>query len=109
MRDRDRDSLIDILESAKLALSFVDNISRGEFENDIMRQAAVIRQFEIIGEATKRISEEYRQSYPDIQWKQMAGMRDILIHAYQDVDLDEIWNALKNALPKLVEKLQDMI
>jgi uncharacterized protein with HEPN domain len=58
-----------------------------------MCQSAIIRQLEIIGEATKHLSAAFRGNHPDIPWQKMAGMRDILIHAYDAVDLDEVWNA----------------
>ena len=60
------------------------------FENDLKTQSAVIRQLEIIGEATKRLSDKLRETYADIPWRQMAGMRDIPIHAYDHVDIDAL-------------------
>jgi len=61
-----------------------------------MMQDAIIRNFEIIGETTKHLSLELRQSHPQIQWRGLAGFRDVLIHNYMGVDLDEIWNIIEN-------------
>jgi uncharacterized protein with HEPN domain len=74
-----------------------------------MCQSAVIRQLEIVGEATKRLSEPFRTNHPDIPWQKMAGMRDILIHAYDAVDLDEVWNASTRSIPQLIERLEPLV
>jgi len=66
-----------------------------------MIQDAVIRNFEIIGEATKRLSQDFRQAYPNIQWQRIAGFRDVLIHDYLRVDLDEVWGIVERNLPEL--------
>lgn len=66
-----------------------------------MIQDAVIRNLEIIGEATKRLSQDVRQAYPEIRWQQVAGLRDVLIHGYLHVDLDEVWGIVEQNLPDL--------
>ncbi|MBW4625208.1 MAG: DUF86 domain-containing protein [Brasilonema octagenarum HA4186-MV1] len=66
-----------------------------------MIQDAVIRNFEIIGEATKRLSPELRAAYPDIPWQQIAGLRDVLIHNYLRVNLSRIWGIIEQNLPEL--------
>ena len=109
MLPRDRSNLIDILEAARLADSFLADTTRDEFLVDPMRQSAVIRQLEVIGEATKRLSQECRDEHPDIPWKQMAGMRDILIHAYDHVDMDQVYRVVKDTLPQVVSQISSII
>ncbi|OQX02233.1 MAG: DUF86 domain-containing protein [Desulfobacteraceae bacterium IS3] len=83
-----------------------------EFSRDSKTQDAVIRNFEVIGEAVKRLSEDTRQLFPQIPWKQFAGFRDILIHQYEGIDLSEVWLTVENDLPvlkKAVQMLLDLI
>ena len=78
------------------------------FLENTMIQDAVIRNFEIIGEATKRLSTEFRDKYSDIPWQQMPGFRDILIHDYLKVNLNRVWSTVEHSLPQLkatVEKI----
>lgn len=71
------------------------------FLQNRMIQDAVIRNFEIIGEATKRLSVDFRAKYPNIPWQQMAGFRDILIHDYLKVNVNRVWGVVEQNLPKL--------
>jgi len=80
---------------------YIHDHSRGSFLQSNMSQDAVIRQLEIIGEATKHISTNLRNAYPDIPWKDMAGMRDKLIHDYIDVDLWVEWETAFSDVPKI--------
>lgn len=93
MSPRDRSHVADIIAAGTLLRSFLSGVGKDTFDNSPLLQSAVIRQLEVIGEATKRLSDEFKQQYPDIPWRQMAGMRDLLIHAYDHVDTDEVWNA----------------
>ena len=79
------------------------------FQQNRMMQDAVIRNLEIIGEATKLLSSEMREQYPDIPWRKMAGLRDVLIHDYLRVDLEEVWMIVDMNLPDLKSKINLMI
>jgi uncharacterized protein with HEPN domain len=109
MRQSEITSLLDILMAAKLIQEFAKGIDKNIFDDDLMRQSAIIRQLEIIGEATKRLSSDLRDSYSEIPWRKMAGMRDILIHNYEEVDLDEVWNVAIIAIPELIQKLEKIV
>lgn len=84
---------------------YVDGMSEDDFLANRMVQDAVIRQFEIIGEATKRITKEYREQYTHIPWQDMAGMRDKLIHDYIDVDLWVVYRTAKQDVPELLSQI----
>lgn len=74
-----------------------------------MIQDAVIRNFEIIGEATKRLSPELKSTYPDVAWKQIAGLRDILIHDYLKVNLHRVWGIIEQNLPQLKQTVEKIL
>ena len=99
----------DILESIKNIESFTKMVSKDNFMTNKEKQYAVVRAIEIIGEATKNISESFKQKYPEIKWKRVAGMRDVLIHAYFEVKLDKVWNVIKDDLPKLKKQIEEIL
>lgn len=74
-----------------------------------MIQDAVIRNFEIIGEATKHLSPELKSTYPDVAWKQIAGLRDILIHDYLKVNLNRVWGIIEQNLPQLKQTVEAIL
>jgi uncharacterized protein with HEPN domain len=80
---------------------FVKGMTFEQFINDDKTSSAVIRKFEIIGEATKYIPDKIRKDYSQIPWKEIAGMRDKLIHAYSEVDLKLVWMTIKQRIPEL--------
>ncbi len=79
------------------------------FLETIIIQDAVIRNFEIIGEATKRLSTEFRATYADMPWQQLAGFRDVLIHDYLKVNLDRVWNVIEQNLSELKAKIKNIL
>lgn len=82
---------------------------REEFLRNAMIQDAVARNFEIIGEVTKRLSEAAKRRHPDIPWRRIAGFRDILIHDYMAVDASEVWNVIESHLPALRAAVDDLL
>jgi len=103
MIKNDRVYLDHILEAIDKIQNFTNDISRFDFDRNVMIQDAVIRNVEIIGEATKKISKSLRQSHQEIPWNEIAGMRDKLIHDYFDVDIDVVWKTIEVDLPLLKE------
>jgi uncharacterized protein with HEPN domain len=103
---RDRQYLNDILTSANLAISYISSKSKEEFVADIQCQDAVNRRIEIIGEAANRVSETTRSTLAMLPWHQMIGMRNVVIHQYDAVDLDIVWDTVQDALPLLISELE---
>src|SRR3989338_10972852 len=95
----------DILNSIKHIENFSRNLDKDRFSKNNLRQSAIIRQLEIIGEAVKNIPNSFREKYPKIAWKDIAGLRDILSHAYFGVNLDRVWKIIEIDLPKLKEEI----
>lgn len=93
--------LDDIVESVVLIESYLKGISESNFDGDVGVQDKVIRRLEVIGEAVKNLPDDFRKSYPDIPWRQIAGMRDVLTHEYFNVKVRRIWKTAKEDLPKL--------
>jgi uncharacterized protein with HEPN domain len=106
---RDNESLIDIERAARRILRYTDNISRAELEMNDEKLSAILYQIAIIGEATKRLSQDFRQQHPEIPWREIAGMRDMLIHKYDQVDFDVIWDVVQNKLPELLTQLEPIL
>jgi uncharacterized protein with HEPN domain len=94
-----------ILESIEKIEEYTKNISKQEFLNSSQIQDAVIRRIEIIGEAVKNLPEEIKRKHPQIPWKRIAGMRDILIHGYFGVDLELTWKVTKEEIANLKKKI----
>jgi uncharacterized protein with HEPN domain len=93
--------LEDILAAAQKIESYTEGLSFQQFIQDEMRLDAALRNLEIIGEATKNLPSELRDKYPDVDWRKVAGLRDIVIHAYFNIDNNIIWDIIQNKLPDL--------
>lgn len=106
---RDREYLVDIREAARLAMAYVAEKSAGEFMADVQCQEAVIRRLEVIGEAARRTSDQTRLALPEVPWAEMIGMRNIMIHRYDDVDLKVVWASVRDALPPVVSAIESIL
>jgi uncharacterized protein with HEPN domain len=98
-----------MLDANREALSFVVGKTREDLNVDRMLTLSCVRLLEVIGEAASQVSAEFRARYPDVPWNQMTGMRNRLIHAYFDVNLDVLWETLADSLPSLVHALEDIL
>lgn len=106
---RDPEALVDILEAIKLITQYVEGVSLESLTVNIEKQDAILRRITIIGEATKRLSPDFKEQHPSIPWKQIAGMRDVLTHDYAEVDLDEVWTVVNENLPQLLNYIEPLI
>jgi uncharacterized protein with HEPN domain len=105
----DKVYLQDILEAIEIILTYTANKTEFEFVNDQMLQDAVIRRFEIIGEASTKISEDIKDKNSEVQWRLMKGMRNKLIHEYFGVSAITIYSTIKFDLPILKEQLENLV
>ena len=106
---RDDTYLVDILESAKIALTYVSGKTWDDFYNDLQCQDAVLRRIEIIGEASQHISPQGRNKHSQIPWREMTMLRNLVIHKYDVVDINQVWDTVQNKLPALVEELSKIV
>ena len=105
----DREFLLDIIEAIKRIELYTKGLSYPDFLQKIETQDAVVRNFEIIGEAVKNVSRTLKAKHNNIQWKEIAGMRDKVIHFYFGVNWDIVWRAVKDSLPPFKEKIERIL
>lgn len=106
---RDSASLLDIVNAAKRVLLFAEGLDKSVLATNEEKQSAILYQVIIIGEATKRLSTEFRLQHPEIPWKDIAGMHDILAHQYDRVNLNTLWDAIQIDIPELLALLQPLL
>jgi len=103
------DFIEDILDAMEKAQAMLSGVEFETFEDDYQLNFAVVRALEIIGEATKRLPESVRDQYSEIPWKDMAGMRDRIIHGYDAVNLRIVWDTVKKRIPAIRPKIQQIL
>lgn len=95
-----------MLDAAEEAVSFATNRTKADLDDDRMFSFAVVRAIEIIGEAAARITAETQRSCPDMPWPSIVGMRNRIVHAYFDIDVDRVWDTVTDDLPALIQRLR---
>lgn len=100
--------LADLEENLLRAIEFVQNSTFEDFREDHRTQYAVVRALEIVGESSKRVPDWVRALEPAVPWKAMAGMRDRLIHAYDDVNLELVWSTIRVTIPPLLPRIAEL-
>ena len=103
------DFVEDILDAMNKAEVLLEGVNYPQFEDDFRINYAVVRALEIIGEAVKRLPEDLYQRYPKLPWRGMAGMRDRIIHGYDNVDLQIVWDVVKRDIPQIKPKIEQIL
>ena len=98
-----------MFDAAQKAIEFTEKCTRQDLDKDEKLALSITRLLEILGEAAKGVSEQFRKQHPNIPWKQIAGTRDRLIHGYFDVDLDIVWKIVSQDLPQLAAQLEKIL
>jgi uncharacterized protein with HEPN domain len=109
MKDESLDYIKDILDAMDKAEILLEVVTFEQFASDFRINYAAIRALEIVGEATKRLPASLREQYPKVPWRGMAGMRDRMIHAYDMVDLEIVWNTIKEVIPDIRPMLERIL
>ena len=98
-----------MLDAAQEAVSFLQGKQRSDLVADRKLVLSLVRLIEVVGEAAAQVTTEFQQIHPDIPWPPIIGMRNRLIHAYFDIDLDRVWDTVKDDLPPLIRQLELII
>ena len=92
-----------------MALEYAGDVDEASFMASNLRQDAILRQLIIVGEAARRVSDQFRASHPDIPWRRGAGFPDVVVHEYFRVDLEEVWQIVQEDLPALLAALEPLV
>jgi uncharacterized protein with HEPN domain len=106
---RDPAWILDMLQAARKVLEYAQGLSEREFMGSSRDQDAIVRQLTILGEASKRVSAEFRNEHPGIPWKKIAGFRDVVVHDYFHVNLEKVWRIVREELPALIRVLEKVV
>ena len=90
-------------------MAYLTGISRQDFLQGTQIQDSVIRRLEIIGEAAGRVSRKFRDAHPEIQWSRIRGLRNRMIHGYDDIDMDIVWDTVERDIPRLIEIIELLV
>ena len=101
--------ILDILKASRKIVRVTTGLMREQFDGDDVIQDSVIRQIEIIGEATTKVSRGFKESNPEIAWREMVGMRNRLIHDYSEIDLAQVWKTVREDIPELIRLIEPLV
>lgn len=107
--NRDPASLLDIARFAEVILQLTAGLDGQSFQADLKTQLAVLYELTVLGEAVKRLSPEFRDRHPNVPWRSMAGMRDKLVHDYDQVDAQRIWEVVTTSIPELLTQITPLL
>ena len=99
----------DMLEAARKVRTYIGRVSESEFLVNDLIQSAVLHQFTVLGEVAKRPSAEFRAAHPVVEWAKIAGLRNRIVHDYDDVDLDKVWHSATSEIPELIAALEAIV
>ena len=108
-RNSTRILLADMLDAAREANGYVQHLDLEQLHGHRLLQHGLVRCIEIIGEAASRVNDEFRAAHPELPWSKMIGMRNRLVHAYFEIDLDVVWSTTTNELPILIALLEKLL
>jgi uncharacterized protein with HEPN domain len=106
---RDDVVVLDVEKAGRLVMTFVQGMTKDAFLEDIKTQSSVLYQLTVMGEAVKRLSQDFRAQHSEIPWALIAGMRDHLVHGYDIVDWDEVWKTATRDVPDLLTELEPFL
>lgn len=109
MNQRDLQSLLDIYQSAELIMQYTSNVSAEDFADNALLQDAVVRRLTIIGEAAGRISEKGKEALQKIEWSQIRGLRNRLVHEYDAVAIEIVWDIVQTEIEPLLKEIEPVI
>jgi len=107
--ERDNASLLDIVRFAETILALTTGMDEPAFQADLRTQLAVLYELTVLGEALKRLSPEFRDAHPEVPWRNMAGMRDKLVHDYDGVNVKRVWEVVCTNIPDLLHQLNPLL
>lgn len=106
---RDDSYLLDMLAAARRARRFAEGMTYAEFERSDLHQNAVFKSLEVVGEAASRVSEATTNSHTGIPWREIVGLRNRIVHAYFDIDIEVVWRIVQEDLPALIAQLENLV
>ncbi|MBW4528294.1 MAG: DUF86 domain-containing protein [Phormidium tanganyikae FI6-MK23] len=109
VNNRDAASLWEMVQAIRRIQEFIGTLTLDEYLDSLLIQSAIERQFEILGEAARRISQEFQGTHPEIDWRGAIGLRNIIAHRYEQVEQETLWSIIKTVLPDLLKQVEGLL